>query len=299
MQTETLDIKESNLVINSYLTNNEPFMICRLSDNATKLSLYYIYSQTIHQHIKERASKYDGIYFDPSQNENDTKLYATIYYNALKNMSLFVCYPKLCVMEQNAIIKALEIKSKSILHNRVLEPFYLMDDTNMDIMNNIPWTHELRNKRVLIISPFVDTFKSQIEKGFKFFGDDNPCVWLPEQQFVFYKCYNTLYNNRPHKNWFETFAIMCKDISKLNFDIALLSCGGYGLPLCNYIYKNLGKSSIYMGGSLQLLFGVYGERWINHSIISKCISDYPLYWTRPSDDEQPENYKKVEGGCYW
>jgi len=54
-----------------------------------------------------------------------------------------------------------------------------------------------------------------------------------------------------------------------------------------------------MGGSLQLLFGVYGERWMNHPIISKCVEEYPVHWIRPSDEEKPENYKKVEGGCYW
>ena len=92
---------------------------------------------------------------------------------------------------------------------------------------------------------------------------------------------------------------MCKDIAKLDFDIALLSCGGYGLPLCRFIYKTLGKTSIYMGGSLQLLFGVYGERWMNHPIISKCVEEYPEHWIRPCDEEKPKNYKKVEGGCYW
>ena len=29
----------------------------------------------------------------------------------------------------------------------------------------------------------------------------------------------------------------------LDFDIALLGCGGYGLPLCNYIKKSLKKMS--------------------------------------------------------
>ena len=35
---------------------------------------------------------------------------------------------------------------------------------------------------------------------------------------------------------------MCQEIKKLDFDIALLGCGGYGLPLCNFIKKDMDKS---------------------------------------------------------
>ena len=41
------------------------------------------------------------------------------------------------------------------------------------------------------------------------------------------------------ENWFQTFKIMRNDIEKINFDIALLGCGGYGLPLCNFIKTKL------------------------------------------------------------
>ena len=165
-----------------------------------------------------------------------------------------------------------------------------------------PWTHYLKDKKVLIVSSFVDTFKKQLERGFKFFGiNDDRYIWDKDQEFVFYKCYNTLYNNNIHKNWFETFKIMCNDIKKLNFDIALLSCGGYGLPLCNYINDKLGKTSIYIGGALQLYFGVYGNRWINdkHPIVTRLIKEEGNLWVRPDDNEKPTNYNKVEGGCYW
>ena len=53
---------------------------------------------------------------------------------------------------------------------------------------------------------------------------------------------------------------MCEDIKYINFDIALLGCGGYGLPLCHFIKTKLNKSAIYIGGGLQLLFGVFGGR---------------------------------------
>ena len=123
----------------------------------------------------------------------------------------------------------------------------------------------------------------------------NKKIFLDEQEFIFYKPYQTIAGNHIHNNWFETFKLMCNDIEKLDFDIALLGCGGYGLPLCNFIKTELKKSAIYIGGGLQLLFGVTWRRWDQHSIIKKSESKF----IRPSTDEICNNFQTIEGGCYW
>ena len=88
---------------------------------------------------------------------------------------------------------------------------------------------------------------------------------------------------------------MKKQISDIDFDIALLGCSLYGLPLVSYI-KNMGKSAIYVGGAVQLLFGIKGKRWDTHDEISKMYNDY---WIRPLDSEIPKNYVGLDGGTYW
>ena len=85
---------------------------------------------------------------------------------------------------------------------------------------------------------------------------------------------------------------MKKDISKLEFDIALVSCGGYGLLLCDFIKRELEKGAIYIGGGLQLQFGVMGNRWENDSMFQG------QKWIRPSPDELPPHPERVEGNCY-
>ena len=57
-----------------------------------------------------------------------------------------------------------------------------------------------------------------------------------------------------------------------DFDIAMVSCGGFGMILSDYIFSQLGKSVIYVGGCLQLFFGINGNRWKNHDKISKMIN---------------------------
>ena len=90
---------------------------------------------------------------------------------------------------------------------------------------------------------------------------------------------------------------MCEEISKRDFDVALIGCGCYGLPLAAHV-KSLGKSAVHMGGALQLLFGIRGKRWdaagdwVEQGLFNE-------HWVRPSDEETPQKSSGVEGGCYW
>ena len=159
-------------------------------------------------------------------------------------------------------------------------------------------SHYLVNKKVLIVNPFVESFKEQIKNGFEIFKD-NRTIFLPNQEFIFYESFQTIAGNHIHNDWYETFNIMCKDIEKLDFDIALLGCGGYGLPLCNFIKNKMKKSAIYIGGGLQLLFGVMGTRWENNEMWKKIIEENDCKFIRPSKDEICNNFKNIENGCYW
>lgn len=294
--TDTQTLAESNDAMLSVISREEPFLVCRMSHAVTMMSIFYDMRGQIHPQLARTSSTHDGIY---ARNREDLELYARFYMKAIENMSLFACFSTLYTDTQNYAIEKYAVAHDRILHNRVLEPFYQIAED--PAAAGRVWTWALRGKRVLIVSPFVDTFRQQREAGFRFFGKERAeeDVWAPDQEFVYYKAYNCLYNNHPHGSWFETFQAMCRDIRELDFDVALLSCGGYGLPLCNFIYEKLGKSAVYMGGSLQLLFGVYGNRWANHGVVGPLIKAPGSGWVRPSDAERPANYQRVEGGCYW
>ena len=65
-------------------------------------------------------------------------------------------------------------------------------------------------------------------------------------------------------NWLEQTEKMENDISKLDFDIALLSCASYATCLGTFISKDLHKTAIYIGGVLNIFFNIKGERYVNH-----------------------------------
>ena len=57
----------------------------------------------------------------------------------------------------------------------------------------------------------------------------------------------------------EEIEVRIKDV---DFDIALIGAGAYGLPLTLYC-KSLGKMALQTGGATQTLFGIMGKRWEN------------------------------------
>ncbi len=154
-----------------------------------------------------------------------------------------------------------------------------------------PWSRALEGKKVLVISPFDETIKKQYKKREKLFN--NPLI-LPKFELITLRSVNSIKGNDVgFKDWFAALKHMENQISKIDFDVAILGCGAYGFPLAAHI-KKMGKIGIHLGGSTQLLFGVKGKRWEEHNF--KLINEH---WVRPSKSERPKNYKKVEGGTYW
>jgi len=158
-----------------------------------------------------------------------------------------------------------------------------------------PWSKVLEGKKVLVIHPFSESIEKQYLKREDLFVNKSI---LPEFKLITYRPVQSIagsYKSLPYKDWFEALEKMEKDINTIDFDIALLGCGAYGLPLASFI-KNMGKKAVHIGGSLQILFGITGRRWETEYDMSKFINEH---WVRPSKEEIPKNFKDVENGCYW
>ena len=54
--------------------------------------------------------------------------------------------------------------------------------------------------------------------------------------------------------------VIQRQIAQREFDVALIAAGGLGLPLAGFV-KSLGRVGLSLGGHLQVIFGVYGNRW--------------------------------------
>ena len=160
-----------------------------------------------------------------------------------------------------------------------------------------PWTKELKGKKVLVVHPFAETIKKQYDKREHLF--ENPDV-LPEfKKLTVIKAVQSIAGNNKEtgfEDWFEALDFMKNQMNQSDYEIALIGCGAYGMSLAAHA-KRHGKIAIHMAGWTQMLFGIYGNRWIkDQPEFKKYINEY---WTRTSIDERPKNAEKVEGGCYW
>ena len=150
------------------------------------------------------------------------------------------------------------------------------------------WYGALRGKKVLVVHQYIKTIKTQYEKRVEFHKGQGP---LPEFDLIQYRPVNSAGGrNDDYPNWSVALKHMIDDVSQIEFDIALLGCGVYGIPLSAHI-KRMGKIAIYTGGATQAIFGIKGGRWDNDGI-------YNEHWTRPFPDDIPRDMGVIEHGSF-
>ena len=158
----------------------------------------------------------------------------------------------------------------------------------------IPYTYALKGKKVLVVHPLSEQIESQYKKRELLFS--NPYV-LPEFKLKTVKAVQSVASERDERfsTWFDGLDYMYDECMKIDFDVALLGCGAYGMPLAGML-KKAGKTVIYMGGVTQMLFGIKGARWDADPKASKLYNEH---WVRPDAKSVPVKAKEVENGCYW
>lgn len=160
-----------------------------------------------------------------------------------------------------------------------------------------PWTHELEGKKVLIVHPFVKTMSKQYQRRKELFTHPD---FLPEFNPIWLRAPQTLGKEQDLKHgnsWMDSFTSVASEIDTLDFDVALIGCGAYGLPLGGVI-KDSGRQALHIGGVLQVFFGVKWNRWRIEAALKLSDSVYKN-WVWPSKEETPENATEVENSVYW
>jgi hypothetical protein len=183
------------------------------------------------------------------------------------------------------------------LHFETLYPFFVAN----------PWTQALAGKKVLVVHPFDYSIREQYKKRSQLFENKNT---LPEFELITYRSVQSAAGMKvEYSDWFEALSVMQDEIAEMDFDICIIGCGAYGLPLAAHV-KRLGKKAIHLGGGVQLLFGIKGKRWEEQyekewhyrpgeTIGINYASLFNEYWVNPDISERPPGALSVENGCYW
>jgi hypothetical protein len=164
-----------------------------------------------------------------------------------------------------------------------LEPFFSAQ----------PWTAALQGRRVLVISPFTSSIRKQYALHETLW--DNNHVLPTFDLLTLQAPLSAALSPPKDADWFTALNRMQGEMNAVDYDVALIGAGAFSLPLAIHA-KRQGKIGIHLGGSLQILFGIYGSRWEKKPAFKPLIKSN---WVRPSREETPTEAAKVEDGCYW
>lgn len=278
--SRVLEASRTNETISSLIESSDPTLIARFG--ATEMSVVEEFENKLPQYKK---STIDGIqrnsgFFPPQKPYLDR--FAQFYTASMVGIDMLGIW---YVAKEAYCIKNF-CPTAYLCNLADIEPYY----------HSNPWSSRLADKKVLVIHPFAESIKQNYESKRELLFKDTQV--LPKFALQVYKSIQSMAGNQTSfKDWFEAYEFMCGGISKLSFDVAIVGCGAYGLPIASFIKKEMRKTAVHMGGATQILFGIKGKRWDDNSFFKDCL--YNEHWIRPDENEKFSNYKVAEDGAYW
>jgi hypothetical protein len=275
-----ISIEQGNLKIGELISSNTPFIAGKMGAVEQQVVKYFMANKSWDDSLRWHASNHAGV-TPPTDFVLD--YFIKEYVDALSNMDLLtIWFPDQTNSEEFRFSEHFCKNAEFIAGLQALEPFYHQN----------PWSKYLEGKKVLVVHPFESSIKEQFSKKELLFEDKNV---LPDFELITFKTYQTHGGGNTDLPWNVCYEDMINRINSLDFHVALVGCGAYGLPVCNQI-KKMGKPVVHVGGGLQIMFGIKGNRWDNMPAVNKY---YNQNWKRPYDYEKTRNHAVVEGSTYW
>lgn len=275
---ELLRHEDANRHIHDLIVSGQPLLISRIGHTEGRIVGEWLfraghYGQLTHKQAHQNA----GIF--PVEGSLLTR-FSEIYSAALGEVDLLGFWQTSYQARWLASLR----KRPPLAPLESLEPYF----------HPQPWSSALAGRRVLVVHPFARSIASQYRQHRQSLFT-NPEI-LPEFELDVLAPPQTLAPaTGGYADWQVALETLISQALARPFDLALLGCGAYGMPLGAAI-KRAGRQAIHLGGSLQLLFGIRGRRW------DALPTFQPLFnhdWVRPSAEETPQRAEAVDAGCYW
>ena len=126
------------------------------------------------------------------------------------------------------------------------------------------WLPLLRGKRLLLVCPFASLLQQRATREtFEAVWAKTGRTWFdPASVGAVDFAYGIDESTQQrYGSCGELMETIVADIERNEFDVALIAAGALGIPLAVRV-KALGRVGLSLGGVLQVLFGVHGERWL-------------------------------------
>ena len=307
------DAIETRDVFNKMMANEKILTTTRLGGIDFEIARMYYANPNCFDDDTKIASCIDGVmrtkyeeelfqarnfpgYFDFDDKKENFMLYAkklVTYFGdfdfaTYAGITLIDKIQKECYTEEDVKFLSYILSNKTIVNYSFLECPYIF-------LNSFKTWGE--GKRILVVSPLSKSVQFQYQRREHIVKD----YTFPNFELLTLNTNLTWQHPGDTKeklglktnNWHEECDRLNEEISKLDFDIAFLSCGSYAMHLGYFIKNEMKKKSLYVGGSLNLHFSIFGARWWVY-YTSPYIN--PKYILDPFENE---DVKKITAGREW
>lgn len=273
---------DGNNFIAHHLKYNKVFAAGKIG--ITELNLLYCYFQIkngngLLPYLKHEAEDIAGLY---PYNEQTVKQFSEKMLNLLPSIDLIPIWNNVIPQFEKYIFDNYCLKSYKT-KIEMLEPFF---DKN-------PWSDYLKDKTVLVFSPFAESIKENFSNFDKIWNGkikNNFNLKVYKYPFAL-----TLTDNNKFKNSEEVYNKFLDILHNETFDVGIFGTG-YTSLLYTLTCKKINKTGIHLGGGTQILFGIKGSRWKQ---MDRFVNIFNENWTEPKESEKPARYKICENGGYW
>lgn len=241
--------------------------------------------------ITRRLELHAGV-FPPTHNSVEKWVFQALESIRLSDILVAGWYKPLAEMEETFLNVANKYAPRIPL--RSLEPYYVEPEKR--------WTQLLKGQKVAVVNAFAETAVAQTKKRSQIWKENadsllpEDTTWIPiKTGYAPVLAKGRAEWESSIQSWDVAVTSTVKRVIESEAKIAIIGCGGLGM-LIGAELRRRGIIAIVMGGATQVLFGIKGNRWASHDVISHFWNDA---WVYPAEQETPLGSSQIEGGCYW
>jgi hypothetical protein len=299
-----MDNWESEEVLNKFcdiMNQSNPLFFARLGGSDYNCVQDYYNNKTVindnewYKYHYHRVKSHNG-YFDFENSQDNFATYLETMIQCYENSDAFTYGNRSLItsFESNQFSQPAANFINHLCKNKVCINYTFIEGLAPFLKSFDRWAS---GKKILVVSPLSASVEHQYKNKDSLYSNYK----FPDFDLLTYTTKVTYSDegddpstlNVVTGNWLEEAERMAQEISKLEFDIALLSCGSYAMYLGNFIKQKLKKKSLYLGGVLNMIFNIYGGRY-NHKgykILMQSVGLTPDSQINPFENKDIENIK--------
>jgi hypothetical protein len=302
-----IEFQELNQLIATKLQLNESFSLVRI-DNTAGYVVECMLNRTVpsEQHYHGGSLVESGIY--PTDLNYSFNVVMPKVIDSINNSDILGFVDCAQTLQNSPTINSLYGQKPLFFSHSflIVDPGALLGyDNTWGIPVHTPWTHFLKNKKVLVVSTHYESIMRQWEKIDKVWGKNRDIIAPFDLVGCVRAPYHPLLDDRQYPNcnsWEDNVKYMINEIDKYDYDV-LLSGSTTSSPIFVNHAKKMGKVGIQTGGTIQLFFGIYGYRWTHVDGYKNWHNMYNEHWIYPLTVDEPKNkngYSYLETTfAYW